>query len=244
MTHRSGCLVCGRELKYFNPPIKLKCLKCGSEFESGVSCADGHYVCDDCHSKDGYAFIGEYAERTSSKNPVEIATGMMKHASINMHGPEHHYLIIAALLAAYRNAGGEIDLEKALSTARQRSKSVPGGICGQWGCCGAGIGAGIFISIISGATPMSVEPWSLANKMTSLSLEAISQNGGPRCCKRDTYLSILTAINYVREHFNIKMERQDDLICVFSGMNPSCRKECCLFYQAPTGAICRRRYGD
>ena len=52
-----------------------------------------------------------------------------------------------------------------------RGKAVPGGVCGFWGACGAGISAGMFISIISGATPLKNEPWGLANKMTSKALD-------------------------------------------------------------------------
>ena len=70
-----------------------------------------------------------------------------------------------------------------------RGKAVPGGVCGFWGACGAGISAGMFISIISGATPLKNEPWGLANKMTSKALDAIGSIGGPRCCKRDSYMA-------------------------------------------------------
>lgn len=228
--HKTGCLVCGRELKYFDPPITLNCMKCGNNFETGVSCEDGHFICDACHYEDGYALITDMAQHANSKNPVMIAAEMMKSPQIKMHGPEHHYLIIAALLAAYKNSGADVDLPKTLQTAMQRSKNVPGGICGMWGCCGAGVGAGIFISIITGATPLSVEEWSLANKMTSASLDVISKNGGPRCCKRNTFLSIMTAVDFVKEKLGIAMERQETITCSFFRNNPSCRLKECLFF--------------
>ena len=44
----------------------------------------------------------------------------------------------SALLTAYHNAGGEIELESALKEMYKRGKSVPGGACGFWGACGAG----------------------------------------------------------------------------------------------------------
>ena len=52
-------------------------------------------------------------------------------------------MVGAALLTAYRNAGGEIDLEPALREMMNRGKSVPGGACGFWGACGAGLSSGI-----------------------------------------------------------------------------------------------------
>ena len=229
--HRTGCLICGRELQYFDQPQKLRCEKCGGEFESTAACADHHFVCDKCHARAGYEAISDLADRTRSADPVAIAVEMMNSHLINMHGPEHHYLVPAALLAAFANAGGAVDLAQALPLARQRAEKVPGGICGFWGSCGAGIGSGIFISLVTGATPLSAEPWQLANRMTSHSLAAIADNGGPRCCKRDTLLAILTAVDFVREHLGVAMEKPGSISCSFYSNNPSCKKETCLFYQ-------------
>ena len=63
-------------------------------------------------------------------------------------------MVGAALLTAYKNAGGNIELAKALTETKNRGQSVPGGACGFWGACGAGISSGMFISIISGSTPL------------------------------------------------------------------------------------------
>ena len=95
----------------------------------------------------------------------------------HMHGPEHHVLVGSALLTAYKNAGGDIDLSKALIEMQARGKKVPGGACGFWGACGAGISTGIYMSIATKATPLTVEPWSLSNRMTARALEAIGNNG-------------------------------------------------------------------
>ena len=62
----------------------------------------------------------------------------------HMHGPEHHVMVGAALLTAYKNAGGNIELKDALIEMMHRGKAVPGGACGFWGACGAGISAGMF----------------------------------------------------------------------------------------------------
>ena len=192
-------------------------------------CEDGHFVCDACHAEKGVLAVTIHMKGTSSKNPIEIATAIMKNSSINMHGPEHHYLVPASLLTAYKNAGGEICLDTALQTARQRSQKVPGGTCGLWGSCGAGIATGIFISIITGATPLSEKEWSLANLMTSKSLAIISENGGPRCCKRNTYLAIFQSVAFVKEYFGIAMELPERAVCEFSHRNKQCKGKDCLF---------------
>lgn len=147
----------------------------------------------------------------------------------HMHGPEHHIMVGAALLTAYKNAGGEIDLDSALAEMMNRGKSVPGGACGFWGACGAGVSTGMFISIISGSTPLKNEPFALSHKMTSSSLARIGEIGGPRCCKRDSFLSILNAIDFVEDHFGIRMEKHD-VKCDYTSQNNQCIGIRCPFF--------------
>ena len=127
----------------------------------------------------------------------------------HMHGPEHHIKVSSALLTAYRNAGGKIDLASALIEMQKRGKAVPGGACGFWGAYGAGISSGMFISIITGSTPLTNDPWGLSNQMTAASQNNIGVVGGPRCCKRNSYLAITSAIDFVKEHLGIDMEKHD-----------------------------------
>lgn len=90
--------------------------------------------------------------------------------------------------------------------------------CGFWGACGAGISTGMFVSIISQSTPPTNEPFALSHKMTAKSLQAISEIGGPRCCKRDSFLSILAAIDFVREQVGVEMEKPE-VVCYYSTQN-------------------------
>lgn len=177
-----------------------------------------------------FKIITDIALNTKDKNPMNIAMKMMKNDLINIHGPEHHYVVVASLLSAYSNCVKSVNLEEMLKIAKQRAKNVPGAICGMWGSCGAGIATGIFISIITGANYLSKEEWSKANKMTSLSLDNISKNGGPRCCKRDSYLAIQSAIQYVKDVFKVEMETSKDTICKFYSRNPTCKLSDCIFY--------------
>lgn len=146
----------------------------------------------------------------------------------HMHGPEHHVMVGAALLTAYKNAGGEIDLSAALIEMMNRGKSVPGGACGFWGACGAGISSGMFVSILSKSTPLSGEPFALSHQMTSAALGKIGEIGGPRCCKRDSFLSILTAVDFAEEHFGVKMEKSE-ITCRYSRENNQCIGKRCPF---------------
>ena len=112
-----------------------------------------------------------------------------------------------------------------------RGRRVPGGACGFWGACGAGISSGMFVSILSGSTPLAREPFALSQKMTAKSLNAIGEIGGPRCCKRDSYLSVLSAIDFVKEHFGVEMEKPE-LVCSHSLQNNQCIGARCPFFKA------------
>ena len=148
-----------------------------------------------------------------------------------MHGPEHHVMVGAALLTAYKNAGGNIGLDVALAEMMNRGKVVPGGACGFWGACGAGISSGMFVSIVSNSTPLAKEPFALSHLMTAKSLQAIGEIGGPRCCKRDSYLAILAAIDFSREHLGVRMEKPD-IICAHTAQNNQCIGKRCPFFPA------------
>lgn len=225
---KEECLICKAPLEYLNEDIQMECAICHKTELSKTRCVNGHYVCNECHTKGIDSIFGVCLSETS-KNPVAILNKMMNLPFCHMHGPEHHIMVGAALLTAYKNAGGDIDLSKALIEMKNRGGSVPGGVCGFWGACGAGISSGMFVSIISESTPLAGKPWGLSNLMTSESLNAIGSVGGPRCCKRDSYLSILSAIDFVREHFKIEMEKEN-IICSFSQNNNQCIKKRCPFY--------------
>ena len=224
---KEECLICKAPLTYLEKDEFMECAICHKKENSKTRCINGHYVCNECHTKGLDSIIGLCMEETS-KDPIHIIEKMMDMPFCHMHGPEHHVMVGCALLTAFRNAGGDIDLHSALSEMMNRGKSVPGGACGFWGACGAGISAGMFISIITSATPLSTETWGLSNKMTSWALDAIGKVGGPRCCKRDSFLSILQAIDFVREHFGIQMDRPD-IICHYSSNNNQCIGQRCPF---------------
>ena len=224
------CLICKASLIYAENGETMECTLCHKREASKTKCANGHYVCNECHTQGLDSIIGSCMAETS-KDPVKIIEKMMAMPFCHMHGPEHHVMVGAALLTAYKNAGGDVDLRKALAEIANRGKNVPGGACGYWGACGAGISSGMFVSIISKSTPLTQEPFALSHKMTAKSLGAIGEIGGPRCCKRDSFLSILAAIDFVKENFGVEMERPE-IICSYSGQNNQCIGKRCPFSKA------------
>lgn len=225
------CLICKEPLEYLEKAEEMECAICHKKKMSNAHCINNHYVCDDCHTK-GLDRIIRTCLKETSDDPVMILKKMMAHESCHMHGPEHHILTGAALLTAYRNAGGKLNLLPALSEMIRRGKQIPGGVCGFWGSCGAGISSGIFISIITESTPLAEKPWSLSNLMTSEVLRTISEHGGPRCCKRNSNLSVTAACDFVNRHtecFNVKMNCSK-FICTYSPINNQCIGEKCPFH--------------
>ncbi len=74
----------------------------------------------------------------------------------------------------------------------------------------------------------SKDPVEILNKMTASALGAIGEIGGPRCCKRDSYLSILQAVDFVKENLGISME-QPKIKCSYSSQNNQCIGKRCPF---------------
>ena len=93
---------------------------------------------------------------------------------------------------------------------------------------------GQFISIVTKSTPLANEAWGLSNLMTSKSLQYLGELGGPRCCKRNSYLSIKAAIEFSKEHLGVEMEGTEDLTCTHFTENKQCIGKRCPF--APVNA--------
>ena len=227
---KEECLICKAPLEYLENDTLMECEICHKKESSKTRCINGHYVCNDCHTR-GLDSIIALCLKETSQNPIEIIEKMMALPFCHMHGPEHHVMVGAGLLTAYKNAGGDIDLHSALIEMMNRGKKVPGGACGFWGACGAGISTGMFVSIISKSTPLSKEPFALSHQMTAKSLGKIGEIGGPRCCKRDSFLSILAAIDFVKQQFGIEMEKEK-VICHYSSQNNQCIGNRCPFFNA------------
>ncbi len=225
---KEECLICKAPLEYLNKGIEMECAICHKKEISTARCVNGHFVCDACHTQGIDQIIGVCLSEIS-KDPYEIISRMMQLPFCHMHGPEHHVMVGSALLTAYKNAGGNIDLHKALNEMQARGRKVPGGICGFWGSCGAAISSGIFISIVTGATPLANWEWGMSNLMTSQSLRAIGAVGGPRCCKRNSYLAIAEAVRFVKENLGVEMALSH-ISCRHSAQNNQCIGNRCPFF--------------
>ena len=226
-TINGECLICGAPLQYMEKGVEMECEICHKKEITRTKCENGHFVCSSCHES-GIDAVISVCLKEKSLNPVEIMDRLMSMDFCHMHGPEHHIMVGSALLTAYHNAGGDIDVEKSLVEMQERGREVPGGACGFWGACGAGISAGIFVSIVTGSTPLAEKPWGLSNTMTSKALGSIGEIGGPRCCKRNSYLATTEAVKFAEENLGVKME-MTEIRCSHSHENNQCIGKRCPF---------------
>jgi hypothetical protein len=73
----------------------------------------------------------------------------------------------------------------------------------------------------------------MTNLMTARALERIALHGGPRCCKRNTFLALQEAIKFLSTEMGIRLPEPGDISCRFSDQNRECLKERCPYYREP-----------
>lgn len=228
----TGCLVCGAELEYLPASVSMTCARCGAARPSAARCGAGHFVCDACHAAPAGELIEAICAATDGTDPVALAMRLMRHPALELHGPEHHFLVPAVLLAAYWNAKGEpARRAEAVREARRRAAPVAGGFCGLQGACGAGIGTGIFVALATGSTPLAGPARGLANRMTARALDVVSRTASARCCKRDSLLAILAAVRFSREHLGVVLPARGPA-CEWGARSRECAGAACPFHRA------------
>jgi DNA-directed RNA polymerase subunit RPC12/RpoP len=227
----TGCLICGADIEYLPEPEEMECVYCRERQLSSSRCRNGHFVCDRCNRMAAEDLIESTVIRSTSDNPFAIAESLLESPAVKLHGPEHHFLVPAALIAAlYNHTGEQEKKERGIKSARRRAEMIKGGSCGFLGDCGAAVGTGIFVSVVTGATPLSREEWRLANLMTARTLEEIAQHGGPRCCKRNTFLALRSAVRFLSSEMGIVLPEPDRIVCRYSRQNKECLGEKCVFF--------------
>lgn len=227
------CDICKQKLTMVNIIEEKVCYFCNNSFQTNIYCSNNHFICDSCHVKDILGIIEEFAKNTDLTDPYIIADSIMFHPKFKSYGPEHHILVPVAILTALKNRSilkesGLAITDKEIDEAITRGKKVPGGWCGFYGSCGAGIGAGIAISIFTDAAPSKNVGRSLANLATSRSLERIADYL-EHCCKRSLRISINEALRVLKDYLSIDIE-VELTPCKLNDQNKMCEKERCNYF--------------
>ena len=231
MAKTDSCMVCGYDLEYLDKSISSSCVYCTKVDEAYFICKRGHYVCEECHPGDIIEILTNFCLSSASENPLEMANILMGHEKMHMIGPEHHPMIAAVLVTAYKNKTTKATDED-IKEAIKRGSRLPAGYCGLYGADAAAISTGIAMSIITGATPLTDVEKTIANMLTSRVLAAISNEGGKRCCKRSTWIALKVAVRYIKEVLDVDLESipASEMKCGYFGRNKHCNKENCRFF--------------
>ncbi len=202
--HRSGCMVCGADLAYSGTERDETCHYCGRVISTGTRCVNGHFVCSFCHSADTLEIIKTVCLHGRQTDPVALMRTIRSHARFPLHGPEHHCLVPAVILSALKNSGYPVT-DSQIVTAVKRGQTVTGGACSFLGACGAAIGVGIAVSVLTGATPYDGDKRQVVQRITQAVLGEIASYNAPRCCQRDSWLALKEAVGPVREQTGISL---------------------------------------
>ena len=89
---KEECIICKAPLIYLEKDEMMECVLCHKKELSKTRCEQGHYVCNECHTK-GMDVIIDICLSETSKNPIEIIRRMMAQPFCHMHGPEHHVMV-------------------------------------------------------------------------------------------------------------------------------------------------------
>ncbi len=176
-----------------------------------------------------YQLIKEAVINSDEKNPIKLLKSVMYKDFVNIHGPEHHFLDGASFMVALHNNGLEFNLDESLDELAKRTIKMPGAMCGYWGVCGSTVSIGAVFSILDSTGPLSsTSDYSNHMKYTSSVISQMSEIGGPRCCKRNAFLSINEGIRYANENYHLNM-KTNEKTCEFSSLNLQCIKDKCPF---------------
>ena len=74
---KEECIICKAPLIYLEKDEMMECVLCHKKELSKTRCEQGHYVCNECHTK-GMDVIIEICLSETSKNPIEIIRKMME----------------------------------------------------------------------------------------------------------------------------------------------------------------------
>ena len=229
ITDREGCMVCGAGLEYLETAVADRCHYCGRELPTSARCAEGHFVCDACHAGDAVEVIRAVCAASTERDMVALLRCIREHPSVPVHGPEHHVLVPAVIVAAARNAGLPLGDEH-LETAIARGKTIAGGACAFMGACGAAIGVGTGFATILAANPYQGGRRQEVQQLVGRALARVASLEAARCCQRDCWLALQEASDSSEALLGVHLPAAEPLVCSQVSANRECLgRECPLF---------------
>ncbi len=224
--HMEECLICGAPLAYLAQEEERLCERCHTRQPANAVCARGHFVCDRCHAQKPLEAMEVFCLQATATDMITLYHEFKNRYQIPQHGPEHHALVPALILTAYRNSGGTITNQD-IKTALTRAQKMPGGMCGFMGICGAAIGAGIAFSIIEKSTPLTPGPRRHVQSLVSRLGGKLSDFKAARCCQREVVTVLKQVADFSREELDITLTADEDFSCSQYSSNRTCIGAAC-----------------
>ncbi len=233
---QTGCIKCGSPLQYLDEEKSLECAHCGQLKPANAICEAGHFICDTCHSSDAESIVTDMCINSTETDMIILLNTIRKHPTVPLHGPEHHFAIPGAIVAAYRNLGGNVT-DKDIISAIERGKRIPGGTCGFWGGCGAALGVGIAFGIIVESNPIKAKQRQIVQQVTGKVILKISSIQASRCCQREAWTSMIIASELSEKYLPVFMPVSTDFSCSQIRLNKECPGTTCRFYKKSKGVL-------
>jgi len=175
------------------------------------------------------AVIEHICATSKERDMLKLFQQIREHPSIPKHGPEHHAMVPAIIVTAYKNSGGKVS-ENALKTAISRGSSVMGGACGFLGICGAASGVGIGFAILLESSPVAKKARSSAQKVTYAVLGKIAEYEAARCCHREVWTALNIASSLSETFLHVKLLAQMETKCDQKRFNQYCYGKACPIF--------------
>jgi hypothetical protein len=225
-----------RNCSLCDQPILLQsdrsvCSYCGLAENGDHTCIRGHYTCQACRSAVPSELVARVCRESAETDPFALARLVSSHPHFNHMGPQYHVVPGPVLATVLANMGRIADKKTALAEAIERSRAVPELSCAQRGMCGAAVGAGVAVSILTGATPLSARERSQTLEATARALTLISRQSGPRCCRQSMYATLDAAVDFLKNELGIDIPSATKQ-CPHATRTPECKQKACPYYGA------------
>lgn len=86
------------------------------------------------------------------------------------------------------------------------------------------------MSVFTNADPHVQDYWADCNRATGQALLQIAKVDGPRCCKRNSFIALQSAIASIEKSLGIQLADPGKIVCNYHAENAECKKNACPFY--------------
>lgn len=210
-------------------PGRRVCSYCGLAEEGDHTCGQGHYTCQACRSAVPSDLVSMVCGESAEADPFGLARLILSHPVFNQMGPQYHVVPGPVLVAVLANRGKIADKKTALAEAVERSQAVPELSCAKRGLCGAAVGAGVAISILTGATPLSAKERSLSLEATARALSLIAGQSVHRCCRQGVYATLEATVDFLKNELGIDILTPSKY-CPHAARTTECKQKACPYY--------------